>query len=327
MKKALLRALPLTVRIDSALRERGHDPLYDFETEEPSDSFFFDDGSALRSLRISSRFQEIDPADVTESLESSGYFLPREKTMFAVLPESEGGVQLYWTAEKTPLERWFGGSGQSLQELLPATTPTSVSEAVQTEEPAQEQPAAEAPLVQMHTWHGVEYTVAGHLRGGVFRKSYLLQRSDRLCFAMMTGPRPVVTQLHQGFVDFLKSVEDWPTGHRSHAMQTNPALGTLTLVIDSSAHCRFFCAGIQPLYWSGRLRKLMRFPNTENPLNSRLHEGDAVLLIPGAWTAREAAELREIFLYKENLAERISTFLDYAGRGRGILIRRAAEAP
>lgn len=326
LKRVLLRALPLTVRIDSALRERGFEPLYDFESDEPSESFFFDDGSALRSLRISSRIQEVDPADISTSLELSGYFADREKGMFAVLPAEGGGVQLYWPAEKTPLENWFSGSAQSLQDLLPATTSTSVSESVQTEEPPEESPARpEEPAVSMHSWNAVEYGVVGSLRGGVFRKSYLLQRPDRLCFAMMTGPRPLVLELHQTFVDFLKSVEDWPSGHRQHAATQNQALGTLTLVIDSSGHCRFFCAGIQPLYWSGRLRKLMRFPNTETPLNSRLHDGDAVLLMPGSWTAREAAELREIFLYKDKLAERISAFLDYSGRGRGILIERAAE--
>lgn len=196
----------------------------------------------------------------------------------------------------------FGGSVRSIQELLPATEATSVSESVQTEEPAESIPAAipAESQVQMHDWHGIRYGVAGSLRGGIFRKSYLLQRQERLCFAMMTGDRQPVTGRHQAFVDFFKSVDDWPSGHRQHVLsQATRGVETLTLVIDSAGHCRFFCAGIQPLYWSGRLRKLMRFPNTEEPLNSRLHEGDVVLLIPGGWTAREAAELRDLLSKKK----------------------------
>ncbi len=323
LKRALIRALPLAVRIDSALREQGFEPAYDFESEEPSENFFFDDGSALRSLKISPRYQEIDPADITEILASSGYFLNRERGLLAAFPAEEG-VTLYWPAEKTPLERLFTGSVKSVQELLPATETTSISESVQTEEPVEPVPAPESP-VPMHDWNGIRYGVVGSLRGGVFRKSYLLQRQERLCFAMMSGDKPPVIRHHRPFVDFLKSVDDWPAGHRQMQAETADGLETLTLVIDRAGHCRFFCAGIQPLYWSGRLRKLMRFPNTEEPLNSRLHEGDAVLLIPGGWTAREAAELREIFLYREKATERLSAFLDYAARGRGILIECMEE--
>lgn len=325
LKRTLIRALPLTVRIDSALKERGFEPEYDFETEDASESFFFDDGRALRSLKISSRFQEVDPSDIAEILASTGYFQRREENLVAVLP-AEGGVCLYWPAEKTPLERLFGGSVRNIQELLPATETTSVSETVQTEAPAEDLPAVQAESrVEMHEWHGIRYGVAGSLRGGVFRKSYLLQRQERLCFAMMAGDKKPVAARHQAFVDFLKSVDDWPSGHKRTVAQGMEGVETLTLVIDRAGHCRFFCAGIQPLYWSGRLRKLMRFPNTEEPLNSRLHEGDAVLLIPGGWTAREAAELREIFLYKEKTSDRMSAFLDYAGRGRGILIECLRE--
>lgn len=92
---------PLTVRIDSALRERGFEPEYDFESEESSESFFFDDGRALRSLKVSSRFQEIDPADIAEIVASTGYFRRREQGLIAALP-AEHGVTLYWPNKKHP---------------------------------------------------------------------------------------------------------------------------------------------------------------------------------------------------------------------------------
>lgn len=318
MKRLFIRSLPLSLRIDSALRERGYEPVYDYESDSEEGNFFFDDGLALRSLLVPSRFHEADPADIEEVIASSEYFKPRERGLMAALA-SEEGVVLYWPAEKTPLERLFARPLLSARELLPAEEPTSVSESVQTEAP--EIPAPAAPReVEIHDWHGIAYSVCGHTRGGVFRKSYLLQRQDRLCFAMMTGARERVLPAHEDFVQFLKGAEDWPEAHRSYQSRS-AAMDTATLVIDQDAQCRFFCAGVQPLYWSGRLKKLMRFPNTEHPLNSRLHTGDFLLLLPGGWTAREAAELRELFLYPESMPQRLSAFLDYNQRGRGILIQ------
>jgi len=306
IRSALLRALPMSIRIRAALEGQGLDCRYDFDMDSwvnAGSDFFFDDGSPLRSCFVLTA--GATPAAVTARLGEAGLFSKREFNSIcaqdsAFEESSPASVIVYWPAEKTPLEKWISGRGPlTAAELLPTKEKTSVEQLpLPVEEPAPPTdrpptPPSREPLKPLAAWNSIRYGVVGSLRGGSHRKSFLLQRSTTLCFAMMSGERNLVQERHTPFVDYLKRIEDWPSAHRIYCLKNQEPLETLSISLDRDGHCRFFCKGIQPVYWSGRLKKLMRFPDTEAPLNSRLHPGDFVLLIPGSWTARDAAELRE----------------------------------
>ncbi|MCE9599438.1 MAG: hypothetical protein K8S54_15845 [Spirochaetia bacterium] len=344
LRSALLRALPISIRIRSALEEQGLKCRFDYDLPDwsgYSSEFFFDDGSPLRSCYVLS--PEATPESVQARLTSLQLFSARElaaiHTQDSAFAEGiNAAAVVYWPAEKTPLEKWLSGRGAvKVTELLPAKEPTQVEqlsasvdvgqaqEGLQPEFATQETkpemddlPELQADSWKFTQWNSFRYGVAGNLRGNTYRKSFLLHRAENLCFAMMSGPRAVVQERHAAFIDFLKQVEDWPAGHRKYCEDYGMPAETVTFTLGRDGHCRFYCKGIQPVYWSGRLKKLMRFPNTESPLNSRLHAGDYMLMIPGGVTGREVAEMREAFFYGEE--SRLASILDYGERGRGVLV-------
>ncbi|MBL8021113.1 MAG: hypothetical protein JNM27_15690 [Leptospirales bacterium] len=346
LRSALLRALPISVRIRSALEEQGFICRFDYDLPAwsgYSSEFFFDDGSPLRSCYVLK--PSASPETIHEKFKSGRLFSARElasiHTQDSAFAEGVSATAVvYWPAEKTPLEKWISGrTSIKITELLPAREPTQVEQLSASVEvaPSQETAKTPEPILQSESaaqetdlpelepeawkytqWNAFRYGVAGNLRGTVYRKSFLLHRAQNLCFAMMSGERALVQERHAAFIDFLKQVEDWPAGHRKYLEDYELPADTVTFMLGKDGHCRFYCRGIQPVYWSGRLKKLMRFPNTESPLNSRLHAGDYMLMIPGAFTAREVAEMREAFFYGEE--SRLASILDYGERGRGVLV-------
>lgn len=370
IRKALVRSLPLSMRVKSALQENGCRVRFDFESRDwfsDISSFLFDDGSALRSADVTNA-----PRDPIKTLSETGYFSKTELLYLEAVendPDDVGRITLYWPAERTSLERWIAGSSRvHPSALLPAkeagkiesiempsesaepgiTAPTTEVTQTAPSDPITDQkdplriadeqdrkkaaaPAREAQVPSrpvLTPWGTMRYGVVGGLRGTTFRRSYILHRTDRMCFAMMAGEKSAVQTSQGPFIEYLKKMDDWPLAHQSYSQKHPQQMETISIEIFSDGHCRFFCDGIQAVYWSGRLKKLMRFPNTQAPLKSRLHSGDFVLLIPGGWNSREAAEMREIFLYQESdLAERLSALLDYSARGKGVLLQGPEGVP
>ncbi|MEQ9365839.1 MAG: hypothetical protein RIF32_16470 [Leptospirales bacterium] len=224
------------------------------------------------------------------------------------------------------------------------------------------------PTEALHSAGGLEYQVVGRTRGPVSggRKYHIRRDGNHLRIALLSNETRRLEADHAlAFFDRLQFARDLIRAHRD-LLRALPALAgdgagssapgrspagnqslSLELNCESGAF-RCVAHGITPLFFRRKNGRLYPLPDSavvqhdaadpeQNTLQTLktvagvFYPGDALLLMPGAYTAGERRELagryRELLSVAgdpgpQHLAASLGPWLDARLRGRGLLIRR-----
>lgn len=177
-------------------------------------------------------------------------------------------------------------------------------------------------------WQELRYSIVGNMRSMPRRKMLMRQESKSLKIAMLSSAAEISQGYALAFFDTVMFAPESSTAHRRLLEAAKPAkVATFSMDVDLRMGYQTTFNNFHPVLFSGEKKKIFDFPEAPGGrvFRGKMKEGDMVLVFPSSFGSAEMQDLKEIFREEPNeVPSRLSTYLDFRARGRGLLLYNPA---